>query len=158
MPGGAAGRSPGTIELTSFHEDYLDAAAGLFAEAFAAEPWNEVWPAASARRRLADLVFSPGFLGAAARRGDKLVGFALGRVEAYRDEEHYCLQEMCVSPEYRGQGIGTMLVRHLEERLKERGCRQVYLLTLRDSGPESFYLRCGFSPARRVGVMVKRLE
>lgn len=146
------------IGMIPFSEVHIDAATALFVDAFAAEPWNEFWPYSNSRRRLSDIVFSPGFFGVAAQRESVLAGFVLGRIEAYRDEEHYFLQEMCVATQFQRQGVGTKLLRYLYAKLEERDCRQIYLLTIRDRGPESFYLRCGFSPARRTGVMVKRLD
>lgn len=145
------------IELLPFCEAHLDSAVALFVEVFAAEPWNEVWSRPSAQRRLGDLVRSPGFMGVAALRGGELVGFALGRLEAYREEEHYHLQEMCVSTQCQRQGVGTKIVAYLQERLEERGCKQIYLLTMRESAPEAFYLQCDFSPSRHTAVMVKKL-
>lgn len=145
------------LELVPFTEAHLDPAAVLFVQVFASEPWNEVWPPSAARRRLEDLVRSPGFLGVAAFRENELAGFALGRLEAYQGEEHFYLQEMCVSTRWQRQGVGTKVLAQLEARLKERDCRQIYLLTARDSAPEAFYLHLGFSPARRAEVMIKRL-
>lgn len=143
------------VEVSPFCEAHLETAVALFVEVFAAEPWNEVWSFSSAQRRLGDLVRTPGFVGVAALLGGELVGFALGRLEAYREEEHYYLQEMCVSTRCQRQGIGTKILNFLQDRLGERGCSQIYLLTARDSAPESFYLQRGFSPSRRTTVMVK---
>lgn len=145
------------LQLVPFAKEHLDGAASLFVDVFAAEPWKESWTVESAGRRLHDLVRSPGFLGVVAFREGELVGFALGRLEAYQEEEHFCLHEMCVATRWQRQGVGMQIMAHLEAKLKERGCRQVYLLTARDSAAESFYSRCGFSPARRTRVMVKRL-
>lgn len=146
------------LELLPFNEVQLDAAASLFVEVFAAEPWREAWTLERARRRLGDLLRSPGFLGIAACYEGELVGFALGRLEVYQDEDHFHLHEMCVAARRQRQGVGTRMVALLETQLRERGCRQIYLLTARGTAAESFYVNRGFSPAQRTGVMVKRLR
>jgi len=146
------------LALLPFTEGYLDATAALFVDVFQGEPWKETWTLRSAGRRLADLVRSPGFFGVAAFREGQLVGFALGRLEVYQDEEHFHLQEMCIAAQCQRQGVGTQMMKHLFASLEKRGCKQIYLLTARESAAESFYLRCGFSTARRTTVMVKRLS
>lgn len=146
------------IVVTPFSEEHLDAATQVFIQAFAGDPWNELWPFSSARRRVSDIVRAPGFVGVASFRGRDLVGFVLGRTEAYLDEEHFFLQEMCVLPELQGQGIGTTMLRHLHQRLVVAGCKQAYLLTARESGAERFYLQNGYRSARRTSLLVLRLE
>ncbi len=145
------------LVIVPFDENHLDAAIRLYTEVFAAEPWREIWPYGSALRRLSDIVHSPNSLGVAALRGSDLVGFALGRLEPYRDEEHYYLQEMCVAAHLQRQGIGKRILSILHERLRERDCCQVYLLTARGSLAEGFYSKSGYLPAQRIGVFVKKL-
>lgn len=89
-------------------------------------------------------------------RGQDLVGFVLGRIEVYLDEEHFFLQEMCVVPELQRRGVGTLMLRHLHQRLEVEGCKQVYLLTARESSAERFYVQNGYRSARRTGVLVTR--
>jgi len=148
----------GELELVPFGEDQLGAAAALFVEAFAGEPWHESWARGSARRRLSNVVLTPDFVGVSAFRDGELVGFALGRLEPYRDEEHFLLQEMCVAPQLQRRGIGTSIMRYLHETLSNIGCHQAYLLTARDSLAAAFYAQNGYSVARRTGLFVKRLD
>ncbi len=90
-------------------------------------------------------------------QGSSMVGFALGRIEPYRDADHFCLCEMCVAPEVQRHGVGSRILKHLHTCLVAKGCTQVYLLTARESYAEQFYIRNGYAPARRVGVLVNRL-
>lgn len=140
-----------------FTEDHLDAAAEIFVEAFAAEPWNELWSHESARRRLSDIVQSPGFVGWSAFCKGEFIGFVLGRLEPSREEKHFYLQEMCVSTRFQRRGVGRCMLAHFEEALKEAGCSQIYLLTARESAAERFYAANGFRSAYRAVVMVRRL-
>jgi len=145
------------VEVKPFTGDFVEAATRVFVRAFALDPWNETWPASRARQRLSDIVHAPGFLGFAALQGEELVGFVLGRFEVYADEDHFYVQELCVAPEHQRQGIGTLMLSFLHKCLEAMGCRQVYLLTARESSVEQFYLRNGYGPAHRARVLVFRI-
>lgn len=146
------------IDVRAFTEDLLEAATSVFIRAFAEKPWSETWPRPNARRRISDIVKAPGFLGIASFKGPDLIGFLLGRIEAYRDEEHFYLQEICVVPECQRQGVGRLMLRDLHRRLEVAGCHQIYLLTARESRAERFYLQNGYGRAHRTGVLVSRLR
>lgn len=145
------------LAFEPFTEGHLDAATEMFVEVFAAEPWNELWPHESARRRLRDIVQSPGFVGRSVFREGEFIGFVLGRLELYRNEQHFYLQEMCVSTRLQRRGVGRRMLANLEEVLREAGCSQIYLLTARESPAERFYAANGFRSAYRTLVMVRRL-
>ena len=143
-----------TIE--AFDDNLLDAAARLFVSVFNAAPWNDRWSQASARARLRDVVGTPGFVGVALPDGQELCGFAIGHTERWFTGRHFLLQEMCVRTDQQRLGIGTELIHALERRLFD--VEQVYLLTDRQSPAHTFYERSGFRPARRQGVMIKKIE
>lgn len=54
---------------------------------------------------------------------------------------------LSVKPQYHGQGIGAMLVRHTLELARARGHRAVIIF-----GHEGYYPRFGFAPAARYGI------
>lgn len=147
----------GPIEVKPFTAEHLGAASNVFVRTFAADPWNEVWPLTSARRRISNIAHAPGFVGFASFREGDLIGFVLGRLEPYCDEEHFHLQEMCVAPEFQRRGIGRLMLQHLHGYLVSAGCKQVYLITARESRAEHFYTQNGYRQAQRAGVMVRRL-
>ena len=47
-------------------------------------------------------------------------------------------------PHYRGQGIGTALMRAMLERLAQKGVKQVSLAVQKENYAVSMYLKCGF--------------
>jgi len=55
------------------------------------------------------------------------------------------LEDMIVSPDSCGKGIGASLVRHAVDYAKNQGCGRITLLTDNDNGPaRRFYEKCGF--------------
>ena len=56
------------------------------------------------------------------------------------------LQQLWVSAEWRGKGLGSRLVGQVEAGAKERGCGLIYLDTFTFQAPE-FYARLGYGIA-----------
>ncbi len=75
---------------------------------------------------------------AGAFAGKKLVGFARALSDGCSDAY---IQDVVVSPEFRGQGLGSRLIRFLESELRARGVDWIALVG--EPGTEKFYLRLG---------------
>lgn len=77
-----------------------------------------------------------------ARDGDRLAG--CGGAEAYQLAA--LLRSIAVRPEYRSNGLGRRIVRHLLDRLSSHGLREFYLLT---TTAEDYFARRGFKTIDR---------
>lgn len=61
------------------------------------------------------------------------------------DEDEYYIDTLSVSSSYKGQGIGSALIRAAEERAKERGYDRIALAVVTDNKRAySLYLRTGY--------------
>jgi predicted N-acetyltransferase YhbS len=80
--------------------------------------------------------------------GDRPTGHVLfTRVRVGQDAvPGQILAPLAVLPSLQNQGIGTRLVEHGLELLREEGCRLVFTL-----GDPAYYRRFGFQPAGRLG-------
>ena len=119
--------------------------------------WNEVLPddaphndpATSIRKKLAvgrDLFF-------VATVGAALAGTVMGGYDGHRG----WVYSLAVRPEHRRAGIGTALLRRLEQALAERGCLKVNLqVRASNAGVIAFYQKLGYAVEERVS-MGKRL-
>ena len=82
-------------------------------------------------------------LGETITTGDDIAaGFVLSRHAA--DEEELLL--IAVSPEYRGSGIGQILIELLFERAAARGVRRIFLEMRRGNPALHLYRKVGFEP------------
>jgi ribosomal protein S18 acetylase RimI-like enzyme len=110
-------------------------------------PHND--PATSLRKKLAvdrDLLF-------VAAAGAVVVGTAMGGYDGHRG----WVYSVAVSPGHRRAGIGTALLRRLEQALAERGCLKVNLqVRASNAGVVAFYETLGYTIEERVS-MGKRL-
>ena len=75
---------------------------------------------------------------AGAFAGKKLVGFARALSDGCSDAY---IQDVVVSPEFRGQGLGSRLIRFLEAELRAKGVDWIALVG--EPGTEKFYSRLG---------------
>ncbi|GAB4494086.1 MAG: GNAT family acetyltransferase [Anaerolineales bacterium] len=59
-----------------------------------------------------------------AESGSRIVGTVIGGYDGRRGMVYH----LAVNADFRGQGIGTLLMDEIETRLREKGCRKAYLL------------------------------
>lgn len=143
------------IELMSI--DKLEESIELYMKVFNSEPWNEAWNYEVAKERLSDLINTPKFLGYALYIKDDLIGFIAGNNKKTYQGLTYYLAELCVSNEIQGKGYGTKLLNFLENELKDRDTKSLYLLTSNGGLAEAFYKKNGYQIKDNRLVMKKNL-
>jgi ribosomal protein S18 acetylase RimI-like enzyme len=80
-------------------------------------------------------------------------GGIVGAVMAGYDGFRGWIYHLAVLPEYRRQGIGTMLVQSAEEKLRRLGCPKVNLQIRSSNGQVAeFYRRIGYVVEERVSM------
>jgi diamine N-acetyltransferase len=80
--------------------------------------------------------------------GDEVVGFVMGSFDPDADDE-FCsiLWRINVDAEDQGRGIGRFAVDALADEARRRGQSRLYVIwEPGELGPETFFLRTGFSP------------
>lgn len=145
--------APHGYELTQTHHGYLPA--GDFSAALPPEgislKWlerreislfypNEAWPNALQE---GENPARPDVLALAALDGEKIAGLA----GASADGREMWQIGIDVLPEYRGQGLGTLLVRNLAAELEQRGKLPFYYVSLSNLPSQNIAVSCGFRPA-----------
>ena len=119
-------------------------ASELFVAVFNDDPWNEDWTADAARARLQELVELPGFVGYqlvdGLERGQHgVLGVAMGYTRTWHTGPVYKLDHLYITPDRQGEGLGSRLLRHLEDDLYGRGVHSIRLATGRKAPARSFY-------------------
>ena len=137
------------MKIRAYRNEDEAAVAALWRQAFAyTPPWNV--PEEDIQRKLAvqpELFFI-------AESGNQIVGTAMAGYDGHRGWVYY----VAVSPSHRRQGIGTALMRRVEQALAAIGCPKLNL-QVRGGGHEAvaFYRRLGYEVEDRVS-MSKRLN
>ena len=83
-------------------------------------------------------------------------GLILGAEEQYYNGLMFNIKEFCVSNQLRGKGLGTIIYEEFEKRLREKGVREIILLTSQGPQTEGFYQKRGFEHNKSM-IMMSRL-
>lgn len=129
--------------IEAFTIEHLDECAHLSMTAFNAEPWNDNYTLDTAKKQLDWHLRVPGCVGLVTIN-DGIVAFAIGYQEPTDVGDVYHLSIFCVRPDVQRTGVGTRLLRTLEDRLRETGISTVYLGTNKGTPAEAFYRKHGY--------------
>lgn len=80
-------------------------------------------------------------------------GRIVGIIMAGYDGHRGWLYALAVSPECRGRGIGSRLVRHAEAQLRKKGCPKINLQIMDgNEGVAAFYRKLGYEIEPRISM------
>lgn len=95
-------------EFIILDPSYLSEMVSLYKLAFSGEPWNDDW---SDEEQLTEYIKekSGGFhaVNYGLIRDGKLIAISLGQITHWWEGTNYVMDELCVSPDCQGTGIGT---------------------------------------------------
>ena len=132
-------------KLTLLDESYIEQMADLFKKAFAGEPWNDNW---SDRAQLLEYVkeISKNYnaLNFGLLRDGKLIAMSIGMIRHWWEGTNYNIEELCVDPDFQGQGIGTRFMSLIEDEIRKKGLYGIFLQTDSDKPAFKFYMKNGF--------------
>lgn len=86
-----------------------------------------------------------------------IVGFAMGYFEQFDDGFIYVLVEIVIASEFQNKGIGTKLMKKLENTVKEKGALNIQLEAVNDEFHEHFYGKLGYNTASNLVLKTKIL-
>ena len=72
---------------------------------------------------------------------NQIVGTVIGGFDGRRGMVYH----LAVAAEFRGQGLGNLLMDEIEARLKQKGCRKAYLLVKHGNSAADFYEKRGWN-------------
>lgn len=142
------------MEYKVFEKSDIEMVSAMYAEAFNNEPWCEKWTGKIASKRLLDSLENKNSFGLLAVAGGEIVGMVLGEEKQCFDGKAFSVEELCVKYSERRKGIGTALLKELENELKNRGIRAIELTTAPEI--DEFYRKIGYQRSEMV-IMGKEL-
>lgn len=131
-------------KILSINEENLNMCVDSHMKSFEAEPWNETWTKDKSYKRLHDIYLSPDFIGFLYLENNIVLGALFGNCEQAYDGVYYFIKEMFVSKNSQGKGIGTLLIKSLEEELKKLNINNILLYTSKEKNIDKFYRRNEF--------------
>ena len=116
--------------------------------------WNEK----TASKRIHQVLSMEDSYGLIVENGNGVMGFVMGYFKQYDDIIGYTLDEIVIAYEHQNKGIGSMLLRELEQRVKEKGASCVELQAVNDDMHEGYYGKAGYRNAKNFVMKVKWFE
>lgn len=146
------------IKLKDISKVELGEITELFIKEFNKEPWNDKWVYDRAYNRLKDLYEHPRFIGIVCVFNEKVVGVVMGYLEYWYEGYHYNLKEIFIDTEIQGQGIGSKLLKALEDKLLGQDVTSIELFTLKNQKTIGFYNKNQFIRVEELVIMEKKLR
>lgn len=113
-------------------------------QSFSVEAWS--------KKQIAMFLESAGSVNLMAKIEDKIVGFVIGLIDRYDGFNLGHIVTIDVLPDYRRKGIGTALLKSVEQEFKDAGVKVCYLEVREDNlAARGLYHEAGY-------VEVERLE
>ena len=134
---------------------YLQSMISLFISSFNCYPWNDKWTPSIVEQRLLQLINTPGFDGLLAFEENKLIGLILGNEEYTYSDKQFVIKEFCVDNNIKGKGIGSMIIKEFETRLKNKNYTNISLMTLRSNATIGFYEKHDYEVDDNLVIMTK---
>jgi hypothetical protein len=86
---------------------------------------------------------------------DIVIGFAMGYFKQYDDIIGYTLEEIIIAAEYQRKGYGSLLLKEIETKVREKGACCIELLAVNDELHEKYYTKAGYKNAANLIIKVK---
>ena len=145
------------MEMYSYCPVHLKQCAELFVKVFNASPWNDKWTTEKAAVLLTRFSNMPDFKGFVGEIDGKIAGACFGYKKMWWWGEEYYIEEMYIAQEHQRSGLGSKLMKYIEDVLKEENITAITLSTGRSTPAKDFYLKNSFYVVEDIIFMKKRI-
>lgn len=143
------------ILIREMNNNDLDEVSTVFCETFSSPPWSEPWTVDLSFKRIIQMFMFPGQKSYIAIQNGIIVAFVIGTIMNWHDSGYYEIKELCVKNEYKRNGLGTKLIKYVEEELKLIGVSNIMLFTTKNSEANQFYRKNGYSIFEEMEILQK---
>ena len=114
------------------------------------------WTEETAGKRIRQVLTIEGSYSLLMRDEDgESVGFVMGYFKQYDDIVGYTLEEIVIAAKHQHRGLGSALLKEVENRAREKGASCVELQAVRDELHERYYGKAGYRDASNFVMKVK---
>ncbi len=147
------------MELRELVTDDIDEVKSVIFDIFTKEPWNDdLKDQEQFHKYVLDLIGNRNSLALGLYDGDELIGASLGRIIHWYSGTQYWIDDLGIISERQGDGLGSLFIEMIEAFIKEKGIKQIALLSEKDIPAYYFYKKNGFLEKGQKAFFVKRLE
>ncbi|MBN8488091.1 MAG: GNAT family acetyltransferase [Burkholderiales bacterium] len=131
------------MRIRTFRPEDQDRVIALWQACDLTRPWNDPVKDIARKQTEQPELFFVGEL------GGRIVASAMAGYDGHRGWVNY----LSVEPALQGRGLGTVLMRHIEARLTERGCPKLNLQVRQGNDAVlGFYARLGYGNDQTIGL------
>ena len=145
------------MNIEQLLESHLEECTTIYIDTFNSAPWYDKWDEQTAYKRLLDIYNTPGFCGLVVIEENKIKAAVFGNMEQWYEGYMYNLKEMFVKHDEKRTGIGSKLMKTLENVIKEKGATSMTLFTSKGDSTETFYRMNGLEVEDDMIMMCKAL-
>lgn len=117
----------------------------FFKEVFTKEPWNDDWSdEQQLDQYIMELIGNSNSMTLGFFEDIKMVGLAMGYIRHWYEGTEYHIDELCITTNMQGKGIGTEFIKQIEGYMKTEGLSRIFLQTDRNMPAYEFYKKRGF--------------
>ena len=142
------------VRIKKAQKKDLDQVIKIWITEFKKTPWNEVWTKEKVKKTIKNY-YGKIYV---AVIDNNVVGFALVTETYYLDGQIVILENLVVSSNYQGQGIGSALLKHVERIYKKKRFAKVFLDTIKKTKSYKFYKKRGYKNSKYDVNLEKRLR
>ena len=138
--------------------DDMESVKALFKSVFTAEPWNDDWSDdEQLTLYLGELTGQTNSLSFGLLEENELIGLSIGEVKHWFSGTEYKIEEFCIKSDRQGKGAGAFFLQKIENELKVRGVKTIYLQTGNDVRAYEFYKKMGFEEEKNNVFFAKEI-
>lgn len=116
----------------------------LFLSVMTKNPYNETWNENTAKGELLEIYNNGKDFCFIASEGAKDIGFIFSRLQPWEDGDHLIIEYVVVDPSSRKKGVGTALFRKTEKIARNKGVKNLHLISHRQAMAKDFWEKQGF--------------
>lgn len=117
----------------------------FFKEVFTKEPWNDDWSdEQQLDQYIMELIGNSNSMTLGFFEDAKMVGLAMGYIRHWYEGTEYHIDELCITTNMQGKGIGTEFIKQIEGYMKTEGLSRIFLQTDRNMPAYEFYKKRRF--------------
>ena len=142
-----------------YEEKYKEACLELFLDVFRNEPWHYThFEKEKITCYFTDLENTPNFYGTIFIENEVVVGFCFGVISDYFGAVSFDIKEIIVRRGKQGEGVGTRMLKYMEENLGKLDVSIITLTTRQEIDAFKFYEKNAYNVSEGAVMMSKFIK
>ncbi|MGN0395436.1 MAG: GNAT family N-acetyltransferase [Coprococcus sp.] len=144
--------------IRELKEKDIKACADILCSVYNNELWMCRWTEQVAEDYLKDFYNHSKFVGYVVEEESVIIGALFAHEKIWWNNSEVFIEEMFVTPDRQGRGIGTALIKEMEKYVCKKSLAGITLSTNKYAPAPKFYEKNGFSPCEHVLFMAKEIK